>query len=333
MRRPFLTIRLVIFVLALYLNILAMGFGAWNTIALKQHDLFDALGGAPVFIIVNACFYVSCLFFALVEIAFPTSRTAQVSFECGWTGVMSILHLAAAIDITILGPPEICSDSRLVTVCASSTVLVALSWIICVSLTGYFLFLTFTALSHMEEYGGIWSASVTSVPWFVERNETLPPRVPLKNEKTGDAYENPVFAPHLGLEAPPSAWMPSSKDKYPAHDRCGTGGHTRDSTLPNWARKISTRRGIDPPFQTTRNLVRSWWLGNNATPPTPPPKPINLPLFNTFHTTTTDDQHDGDALTGSRISYGHFPRNVSDPDLPIEFRHLSEWVQAREHTA
>lgn len=333
MRRPFLTVRLVIFVLVLYLNILALGFGAWNTLALKESGLFSNLGGAPVFIIVNSCFYMACMFFALAEVVFPESRTSQVSFECGWTGILSILHLAAAIDITIMGPPELCSDSRLLVVCASSIVLVALSWITCIALTGYFLTLIFTTLSHMEVYGGIWSTSVTNVPWFVEPGNS--PEVPRKDCKSGNPYENSIIASYVGPEAPLSAWMPSSKEKRPTHDIYASAGRNRDSTLPNWARKVSTRRGIDPPFQSTRSFVRSWWPGNNPLPPPPPPKPahIHLPLYNNFHTTSTDDHHRADAAEESRISYGYFPRSVSDPDLPIEFRRISEWVQAEEHVA
>ncbi len=101
----------------MYLNILALGFAAWNLSAMKAAHL--PILGAPIFVIFNACvlfffqlLYVSLTFVysflpytlsrcgpdsAIAELASPSARTAQVGFECGWTAVMAILQLGKSV--------------------------------------------------------------------------------------------------------------------------------------------------------------------------------------------------------------------------------------------
>jgi len=85
---------------------------------------------------------------ALAELVTPTARTAQVSFECGWTAVLAVLQLGATVDMTVNGPLMMCqADSEHFTLplhwdrlepdfvflgswgaCASSSLLVLATW-------------------------------------------------------------------------------------------------------------------------------------------------------------------------------------------------------------
>ncbi|KIP09473.1 hypothetical protein PHLGIDRAFT_34384, partial [Phlebiopsis gigantea 11061_1 CR5-6] len=106
MRNPFLIARFVLFSIITYLNILALGFAAWEISSMSSSGL--PVPGSPIFVIFNACVLFFFTVLAGAELVFPKARTAQVKFECGWTAFMSSLQLACAIDVTINGPPVYC---------------------------------------------------------------------------------------------------------------------------------------------------------------------------------------------------------------------------------
>lgn len=47
-------------------------------------------------------------FRALAELLSPSVKTANVTFECGWTAVFSVMQVGAAVAVTVTGPPVFC---------------------------------------------------------------------------------------------------------------------------------------------------------------------------------------------------------------------------------
>ncbi|KAI0341787.1 hypothetical protein BDW22DRAFT_275489 [Trametopsis cervina] len=320
MRNSFLIARTVFFCILVYLNILGIGFAAWNVHAQTAAGL--SVSGAPIFIIFNA------------------ARTAQVAFECGWTAVLSILQLAAAVDVSINGPPDYCSAPSLIAVCSSSTALTALSWASSTILMMYFLTLFITSVSHYGTYRGVWWTTVYNVPWFDNShavNVAFPsegPAIPAKDPSS--PYENPVFRAHednLPLTPPHVPFAQRDNIDLERASHSGNGSSVSlDSCRPVWAKSVKTRRGVDPPFssipgaaQRISRALKSYWSGATNVPPTPPPKP-SLPLPD--HLSSNSFMNDSGFVDCHRASYGHFPHEVEDIDLPIARTHMKEWVKA-----
>ncbi|CAL1704911.1 unnamed protein product [Somion occarium] len=339
MRCPFLTLRFVIFAIAMYLNILAFGFSIWNIVAMKD----AGVSGAPLFIIFNSCALVFFLLLAVAELVIPSAKTAQVSFECLWTGALSTLQLAAALNITIRGPPIYCGSQSSEAICGSSFVLVVLTWISCTSLLVYFLALLVTALSHWKSYRGVWSTTVYNVPWFTERDVPRPPSTrpvsmptppkPFKLKAQKMPYVNPLFngtdddlplspprAPFADIEKGLSGTRPTLPHES-----------SRETFRPTWAKSLKVRRGLDHPFGAPKTrpitaIIKSYWSPSSA--PSPPPKPTPLVLPKLDLSLDMNGPHYRRESQTTRSSYSQFPAAVANPDRPIEFGRLSEWVRA-----
>lgn len=86
------------------------------------------------------------------------------------------------------------------------------------------------------------------------------------------------------------------------------------SFRPSWAKRIMTRRGIDPPFYTRpQEDVLSPPVPRKAG--LPPPAGLNGGFLD-----IPGEQR--------RLSYDHFPQGVPDPDRPVGHSPLSQWVRA-----
>ena len=276
--------------------------------------------------------------------------------------------VAAAIDITLNGPPAYCYQTALGLrdLCSSSTVLVAIAWAssslsqystrncdfmsdilmfsACVVLL-YFLTIFITSVSHYSEYRGVWWITVYNMPWFdIHTGDSHPPSPRItfpepdipRPPPPKSPYENPCFSQHEESPiAPPVApWVSDayrntlSSSNYSSYPGTGSEHPTMRSEAsrrPAWAKTVNTRRGVDPPFSpfpnTTQRIsgaIKSLWPGG-APPPTPPPKmEFPVPLH----------REHGSFVDCHRSSYGRFPQDVGDVDLPIARTHMKEWVTA-----
>lgn len=201
----------------------------------------------------------------------------------------------------------------------------------------YFLTLVITATEHSSTHGAVWSSTVYTVPWFSNSEHIVEVRFPqpeLPPKAPGGPYENPVFrAADEDYEpfTPPSVPYAQANidiEKFAGVPHMADPQHEgdRDGMRPNWAKRVNTRRGIDHPFATASTaakrvsrVFKSYWSGvTTAVPPTPPPKP-ELPVPKNLN---------GGFIDCHRGSYGQFPDNVADHDLPIARTHLTEWVKA-----
>jgi len=211
----------------------------------------------------------------------------------------------------------------------------------------YFLVLFITATSHYGTYGAVWSTTVYNMPWFENPHavkvDFYPRAAPLQvvRPKSPEDYENPVFKAHENDDeghnlplTPPS--VPFTQQYNVNIEACGILTRSRTSSeptttsntegsRPNWAKRVNTRRGVDLPFSPVPNAakrmsraLKSYWSGATTVPPTPPPKP-ELPV---------PENLNGGFIDCHRASYGHFPEDVPDIDLPIARTHMTEWVKA-----
>ncbi|KAI0780781.1 hypothetical protein BD413DRAFT_463336 [Trametes elegans] len=291
MRNPFIVLRFVMFAILFYVNLLTVGFSVWNISVLK------GLGGlavdAPTFVVFNACLLLALLAACLVLSWYTSTAFDQVRYECGWTGIMSALQLASSIDITINGPPALCQGVS-ITACASSSLVVALSWVSSTMLLMYSFSLMTTAITHLSVIPDVWGASVCAVPWFaapsgsVESRISLPEVGDTKPKEVSGHFRTPIFEQYAkalpktpARHEPPSTppiWQarrsslsiiddPSSK-RTTWTNRIFSGvpsisyKRSTESLRPSWAKRGgSTRRGVDHPFAVPRAAPR---------PPQPP---------------------------------------------------------------
>lgn len=203
----------------------------------------------------------------------------------------------------------------------------------------YFLTLFYLAVSHVHVYGGIWTSTVYRAPWFVERVVPCAASKP-SPKATNEPYENPAFSAHedeadtgdRGLSAAfyaPFTGHLSDVDierLSATHFRAAPSpARSQESLRPQWAKRLTTRRGVDAPFATlpvaqpVPRLIKSFW-STSSLPPSPPAKP-NLPEPANLN---------GGFLDCHRTSYGFFPEAVDDADKPIRQPRMSQWVQARQ---
>ncbi|KAI0065470.1 hypothetical protein BV25DRAFT_1693584 [Artomyces pyxidatus] len=246
----------------------------------------------------------------------------MVAFECGWTGVMSVLTLAASIDVTISGPPAVCQSKAPFSVCASSTVLVPVSWLIGLLMLGYFLTLLGMSVGHMHTVANIWTSSIYSVPWFAEHDCTKPaaPQLPpiqtfFSPKRVSRRHSTSSFP--QDVEAHPQG--PSEK---PLPAVRPADARSVESTRPWWAIQLRGRPGKDRPFTGVmkgKGKAREYNEPQDAsglrTPRSPDPD---------FHGRWLYHGEEEEVIA----VYPKFQRSVLDPDKPIPLPKRGEWLPA-----
>lgn len=258
--------------------------------------------------------------------------------------------------------------------CASSTLLVVVSWVssslrtlpfqslhchmltIAVVLLYLFGLIGITS-AHSTSLADVWGAAVTSVPWFevLQRPESSASGRTLSYPKDPESqdFENPVFKDDESLcfdesAKPLSTWKPAAGFIRPSLTVVSISAPFSKSVegfRPEWAKDVKPRRGVDAPFlapntsqksAAPRMKMKSHWSSTTAStyaPPVLPPK-TRSPLGR---------QRSGDGMveipsqmslpvispSPSRpISYGIFPEDVQDPDMPIKSCRRSNWIRA-----
>ncbi|THH26943.1 hypothetical protein EUX98_g7246 [Antrodiella citrinella] len=318
--RPFLLFRSTIFALLLWLNVISLGFAVWDILAIKE--VGQSAFGPPIFVIFNSCATFILLMAAIAEAFIRRARTAQVSFECGWTFAMATLYFAAAVDITVMGPPEFCSNQAFVNVCAASAVLVVTTWLSSVTMMLYFLSLYITTIAHYWIYGTIWSTSVYNVPWF-EANGSIP-ETPKRCRKTPHDLENPVFKGQDDDDD--NEWCTPTRSFFNYTTTTPRGlkpptlvhAQSTETFRPKWAKNVTMRRGVDQPFMVpsakhVSRLIKACMLETTTPPAVPPPAKMDLELPK-LHLD----------LSPRYPSYSLFPESVHDEDKPVGFVRLSQ---------
>ncbi|KZT68213.1 hypothetical protein DAEQUDRAFT_738932 [Daedalea quercina L-15889] len=352
MRNPFILLRFVLFFFLLYLNVLALGFASWNIAAAKKASVMISESGAPVFVLFNTIITIIYLLLALAELILPSFWSPKIVLECVWIAAFSVLGLAAAIDITVTGPIVACQAEGATSACASATLLVVVAWVSSSILLMYLFGLIGITTAHSSAEADVWNAAITSVPWFATIQTPLPsgnskllfyPKDPECQE-----FESPAFKDDASLHSASSKLQSTLKPAGILQSPLKTisislpFSKSVESFRPHWAKDVKPRRGVDVPFlspgksQTGTLRLKSHWSSSTTStyvPPVLPPKTrsplgrqrsgeveIEIPSQMSLPVITP--------CPSRPISYGIFPEDVQDPDMPIKPCRRSEWVRA-----
>lgn len=182
-KSPFLLVRFVIFSLLVYLGLTALGFAAWELGANRAAGAH--VNGASALLIFTGIATSLCVAASLVDVEISSLKASMVGVECLWTGIFSSLQIAASIFVTLVGPPESCEVvGASLAVCASTTILVPISWLAATLLLGYFIAIMSLCIAHLRLYPALWSMSLYEIAWFVEadaydKRDSVPQLPPL----------------------------------------------------------------------------------------------------------------------------------------------------------
>jgi len=360
MQNPFIIIRFVFFSLMTYMTVLTIVFASWNVAATISSGL--SAPGASVFLILNGCSLFAFIAAGLAELVSPNTRAANVAFECGWTAIFSLLQLGAAVGVTVNGPAIQCQPGTTWGVCASSYLLVPLSWLSSFAVIAYFLTLFGTTMAHMHAYPSIWWRTVYSVPWFVSptSNETtIQPKlrslshsrmISASSNTSQDSFivrylRNPFSSKIDDVEnniSEPILFPRGSNGLHPV-PRQPRG------SLPGWAQNATARRALDMPFArkddttVTENDMETIELAEPQPRIAQPRRGVDKPFATRVDGLTVPLAAYND---GTPLQVPHFDtrplsplqrkltvspvfsHKVKDQNVPIPLPKLSEWVRA-----
>ncbi|KAJ7098023.1 hypothetical protein B0H15DRAFT_823808 [Mycena belliarum] len=301
---PLIVARLVLLSLQTHLHLLVLIAAAWNASSTQA-------AGGPLSAPALCLIFTSLAFFILVSLGgilwclkVPSPLISSIKFECGWTAALLVLQLAATIGATISVPSRTASA-----IYASHSFLVPAAWLTTAIGSIYVAGLIGAVAVHKPMYPEIWSASASSVDWFVHR--TL----------NADSLENDSWTRYLS-DIESSA---ARKQRFAASQAFESTTNERPA-LPEkapWAQNI--RRGVDEPFALkpepdTPSEARSL---NAALPPLPlrvKTKSVGSRFIERFR--------DSQMLPGGAKGTTPFPQRVEDHDKPIPLPRWSSWIRA-----
>ncbi|KAN0076978.1 hypothetical protein V8E55_010833 [Tylopilus felleus] len=338
MENAFLVIRAVFFALLTYLHVLVLIFASWNIVAAKSFGI--STPGASVFLLVNSVLIFVLLPVAhLAELICAKARPAYVRVECAWTVLMSILELAASVDVTVNGPPTYCQTHSPWAMCASFSLLVHINWLVTLIMFSYCLTICVVSAAHAAALPDIWITSIPHVPWFnLGAEGPVPVTISLlptrKHSKIPSSSSDLSRTSCAISKYIAERWEKLSRtERQPASSGpvlFAKGHQSADPTRPIWAREHRIRRGVDHPF--AKPLPKR---GEPSVILTPPPRihsrQVATPSDAHSVTVVASEQpqtkahfHSSQASRSSSV----FPHTLANPDLPIPRPNRSEWVRA-----
>ena len=233
----------------------------------------------------------------MADIKISSFSTAQVAFECAWTGIFTFLHIgtvpfanlpcadvvgtennfsdvAASIFVTLSGPPVFCDTKIPLSICASTIILVPISWLaatlresfrpldtrskvgVCIltlfpsfQVLGYFVTILALCVSHCRVLPDLWSTPIYDIAWFdggKSKYGSAPQLPPLNT--------SPI---HLNITPPPLQAQNNSDANVENQQLRANPNLDDEKSLPStpnvwWNRIISGRAGRDHPFAIRR---------------------------------------------------------------------------------
>ncbi|KAI0273675.1 hypothetical protein BC834DRAFT_966164 [Gloeopeniophorella convolvens] len=166
-KNPFLLVRFVAFSLLLFMMFTALVSAAWNVGASRATGVH--VDGASAFVIFNSIATTLLIAVAWGDLALtPTFSSSAMGFECAWTGIFATLQIAASIYITLSGPPEYCKAKTPLSVCASITLLVPVTWLSAMTLLAYWIAVMTLCITHLRLHDQLWRTPIYAVTWFSE---------------------------------------------------------------------------------------------------------------------------------------------------------------------
>ncbi|KAI6117672.1 hypothetical protein EDD16DRAFT_995317 [Pisolithus croceorrhizus] len=330
MQNAFLVIRTVFFALLLCLNVLLLVFAGWNLSATGNNA-----PGAPILVIISSSLILLFVTLASIAEAISSQGTPEhVRVECTWTVLMGTMQLASSINVTVNGPPIICHSQWTWSTCASSSLLVPVTWIVTLIILTYCLTICITAFVHAPSIPDIWRMPVSSVPWFNVDAKVPSPTTEVfaKDSPTTKAFSRASNASmescavtkyiterwgrltHIEGQPECTSKLASSK-----------GHQSTDNARPAWVRQNDRQRGVDQPFAKP--------------PPLPALRGVLPPPPRTIPAKEAAVPRDARYVGRSEMKWGNdystlnsnaktFPKGTAHPDHPIALPHLSQRIRA-----
>ncbi|KAH9979857.1 hypothetical protein BGW80DRAFT_1270840 [Lactifluus volemus] len=342
-KTPFLLVRFVVFSVLIYLSLTALVFAAWNVGASRTAGAH--VDGASALVIFTASAMILCIPMALADAKIAFFSTSMVGFECVWTGIFTVLQIAASIFVTLSGPPEFCVAMVQLSICSSITILVPVSWLATFLLLGYFVTIMALSVSHLHVRENLLSISIYNLVWFddeAKNKSTSAPQLPPLN--TPSARLSIVSRRH-STSSLPRTRRGDVENQLPSN-------FNRDKPLPSspsstwWGRLVPGRAGRDHPFTIRRardgvdipNLPRS--TSDNLQQQTSiGAPPASRPYYHFNHQGADGWQQQQEQTqtqyVSSQLRFPPYPapwpsqdESTLNEDEPIPVGDRSQWVQA-----
>ncbi|KAJ7109271.1 hypothetical protein C8R44DRAFT_281569 [Mycena epipterygia] len=310
---PFIIARLVFLSLETHLHLLVLVAAAWNVNSTQA-------SGRPLPVAALCLILTSLTFFILVSLGgiawcfkLPSPLIASLKFECGWSVLLLVLQLAATIGATVHLPPSGSASA----VSTSHSFLVPAAWLATVIALAYVACLLGAVMAHKPMYPEIWSASASSVDWFVHRTLNADS---LDDDSwtryLSDIESSAARKQRFGTSPPDSGATEKLAEKAP------------------WAQNI--RRGVDEPFALKPESDAGSEVHSTA------PSKLNaalpfLPLRVEVKGKPTGSRfierfRESQAIARSSKQFGGdvapFPHGVEDHNKPIPLPRWSSWIRA-----
>ncbi|KAJ7156076.1 hypothetical protein C8R43DRAFT_999160 [Mycena crocata] len=302
---PFITARIVFLSILAHLHLLVLVAAAWNVNVTR-------VSGVPLPVAALCLILTSLTFFILVSVGgiiwalkVPSPFLASLKFECSWLVALFVAQLAATIGATVDLPPSGSPDA----VATSHEFLIPSAWLSAVLALIYIAGLVGGVMTHKPMYPEIWSATASSVDWFVHRTLDA-------NNLENDSWSR--YLADIESSAGRKQRFAPKPDPAPLAEKAP------------WAQNI--RRGVENPFAVkpesdTASETRSVTPAklNSALPPLPlRVEPKGKSAGSRFIERFRESRE-------IARSSKQFPTGVEDHDRPIPLPHLSEWIHAPIH--
>lgn len=263
-KTPFLLSRFVFFALQIYLNLNALVFAIWNVGASRAAGVH--VGGASTFIIFNGITTTLCIASALMDMKISFISTSMIGFECMWTSIFMALQIAASTFVTLSGPPEFCDTKAAISVCASFTILVPISWLASTLLLSYFVAISTLCITHLRVYPTLWFTSIYTIVWFIDdgaadkRSSQSAPQIP-PLETCGPTRLSVFSRRHSTSSIPRD--VENQLSDGPDVEKPLPSSPTPSNVW--WGRLLPGRPGRDHPFRfrRARGVEFKWWPGES----------------------------------------------------------------------
>lgn len=273
-KRPFLLIRLIIFLLLGFLNIIIAVLSVWGIVVSRvlTSDWFTG----SLFTLVNSCLFLILATIATADTVFPCTTTSKVKFEVAWTGILSVFYLAAGIMVTRDGLLLVRQPGVSDIITTLSILLILVSWFALIFIVSYFIILLVLMIIHIPIYPNVYDVPVIFVPWFhiyldpPIKNDKLPFHHKIKPSLDTLATQDDshgkvdIEQPHQKIATicapfpPPAEKEEVGRARNDSHHTTQSLASSVASITPQWAKDLNakTKRGITHPFQHPIEQVR-----------------------------------------------------------------------------
>ncbi|EGN95395.1 hypothetical protein SERLA73DRAFT_186357 [Serpula lacrymans var. lacrymans S7.3] len=167
MRSTLLLVRYLVFGLFIICNAVVCSAAVWNRSLvpaegqMMQIDIYLIFLGA-----LGIVFIFSIIF---LEILSSNHFTGLVWFECTWIVLFWLLELAGAAAITAVSPGWFCGSGGSRSLCVSTQVLQAFTWICTITMLAYVCFLMLSIISHYKTDPDVWHLCIRNLKWSQTR--------------------------------------------------------------------------------------------------------------------------------------------------------------------